>query len=208
MGVASNRLVFSGSATNITTTVAATQFQDGTHIGTGTPGTDSCGANHAPNVKIVSQTNMIKTPSGGVAGSSIAINDGNLNLVSGEYRDASFRVRFNDAASVQLQNGRIYTYDGTTVTNEAVGVDAAIYVALEGMSGWSRINSDTATGNSMASMSFTSADFGGDNAGEFRALAAHATPATNHYYYVCLSVSPETAGGKSSFAVGAYLEYF
>jgi hypothetical protein len=30
----------------------------------------------------------------------------------------------------------------------------------------------------------------------------------DQYYYVALSASPETAGGKSSFALGAYLEYF
>lgn len=192
-----NRLVFSGSGSDINTTVQATQFQDGTHLGSGTPGTDQCGATHCPNVKILTSTTM------SVKGAaSEVINDTNLADT-----ECSFRLHFNDAAGYALQNGKIYSYDGTTTTAEAVGVDAAIYVKGEAMTAWATLNSDTATGNSMAGMSFTTADIGGDNTGETRALAAKAA-ATDHYYYVAISASPETAGGKSAFALGAYLEYY
>jgi hypothetical protein len=192
-----NRLVFSGSATNINTTVQATTFQDGTHLGNGTPGTDQCGTNHAPNVKILTSTTMSIN-----GGASTAINDTNLADTS-----CTFRLHFNDAAGYALQNGRLYTYDGTTTTNEAVGVDAAVYVKGEGMTSWFTLNSDTATGPSMSGMSFTTADLGGNNTGEYRSLA-NRSAAVDHYYYVALSVSPETAGGKANFALGAYLEYY
>lgn len=193
----SNRLVFSGSPSNINTTVQATLFQDGTHLGSGTPGTDQCGSTHANNVKILTSTTMSLNGAG-----SATINDTNLTDNS-----STFRLHFNDSAGYALQNGKLYTYDGTTTTNEAVGVDAALYVKAESMTTWFTINSDTATGNSMAGMSFTTANLGGDNTSEFRSLA-NRSAATDHYYYCALSASPETAGGKAAFALGAYLEYF
>lgn len=193
----SNRLVFSGSASNINTTVQATQFQDGTHLGSGTPGTDQCGANHANNVKILTSTTMSVN-----GAASETINDTNL-----ADNECTFRLHFNDGSGYALQNGKIYTYDGTTTTAEAVGVDAAIYVKGESMTSWFTINSDTATGNSMAGMNFTTANLGGDNAGEYQSLS-NKSAATDHYYYCALSASPETAGGKSAFALGAYLEYY
>jgi hypothetical protein len=193
----SNRLVFSGSLSNISTTVQATQFQDGTHLGSGTPGTDQCGSSHANNVKILTSTTMSVN-----GAASETINDTNL-----ADNESTFRLHFNDAAGYALQNGKLYTYDGSTTTAEAVGVDAALYVKAESMTTWATINSDTATGNSMASMSFTTANLGGDNSGETRSLA-NRSGATDHYYYCALSASPETAGGKSAFALGAYLEYY
>lgn len=193
----SNRLVFSGSLTDINTTVQATQFQDGTHLGNGTPGTDQCGANHANNVKILTQTTMSVNGAG-----SETINDTNLADT-----ECTFRLHFNDGAGYSLQNGRLYVYDGTTTTDPAVGVDAAVYVKGESMTNWETLNSDTATGNSMASMDFQTADIGGDNSGEFRSLASRGS-SNDHYYYVALSASPETAGGKASFALGCYLEYY
>ena len=189
--------MFSGAQNNINTTVQATQFQDGTHVGSGTPGTDQCGANHAPNVKILTSTTMSLN-----GASSAALNDTNLADTA-----CTFRLKFDDAAGYALQNGRLYTYDGTTTTAEAIGVDAAVYVKGEGMTTWFTLNSDTATGNSMAGMTFTTADIGGNNASEYRSLANRSAQ-TTHFYYVALSVSPETAGGKSAFALGAYLEYY
>src|SRR5690606_12834032 len=156
-----------------------------------------CGANHANNVKILTSTTMSVN-----GAASETINDTNL-----ADNECTFRLHFNDGSAYALQNGKIYTYDGTTTTAEAVGVDAAIYVKGESMAGWFTINSDTATGNSMAGMNFTTANLGGDNAGEYQSLS-NKSAATDHYYYCALSASPETAGGKSAFALGAYLEYY
>lgn len=197
--LASNRLVFSGSLTNINTTVQATQFQDGTHAGNGTPGTDQCGTNHIPNVKLTSGTQWSLNGAG--ATSIVEIAD----------TSCSFRLHFNDAANYALQNGRMYTYDGVTTTAEAVGVDAAMWVKGEAHTAWTCINSDTATGPTVTSLrtaaTFATADIGGNNTNEYYALS-NRTAAVDHYYYAAISASPETAGGKSSFALGAYLEYY
>lgn len=193
----SNRLVFSGSSSDINTTVSATTFQDGTHLGSGTPGTDQCGATHCRNVKVLTVSTMSVNGAG-----SETIND--TNLADAE---CTFRLHFNDSSGYALQNGKLYVYDGSTTTTPAVGVDAAVYVKGESMTEWHTINSETATGNAMASMDFTTANIGGDNSGERLALSSRS--ATNdHYYYVAMSASPETAGGKASFALGAYIEYF
>lgn len=193
----SNRLVFSGSLTNINTTVSATTFQDGTHLGSGTPGTDQCGATHAPNVKILTSTTM---STGG--GGSETINDTNLADI-----ESTFRLHFNDAAAYSLQNGRLYTYDGSTTTAQAVGVDAACYVKGNSQTTWFTLNSDTTTGPTVSGMTFTTGSLGGNNTSEYLSLY-NKSGAVDQYYYVALSASPETAGGKSSFALGAYLEYF
>ena len=200
--MAANRLVFSGSLTNINTTVQATQWQDGTHVGNGTPGTDQCGTNHAQNVKLTSGTQWSLDGAGAATISEIADTS------------TTFRLHFNDAANYSLQNGRLYTYDGTTTTTEAVGVDAAMWVKGQSQTAWTAINSDSATGPTVTSLSttytsgtFTTADLGGNNTNEFYGLA-NRSASVDHYYYVALSASPETAGGKSSFALGAYLEYY
>lgn len=194
-----NRLVFSGSSSNINTTVQATQWQDGTHVGNGTPGTDQCGTNHIPNVKLTSGTQWSLAGGGAATISEIADTS------------TTFRLHFNDAANYSLQNGRLYTYDGTTTTTEAVGVDAAMWVKGESHTAWTAINSDSATGPSVSSLrtaaNFTTADIGGNNTNEYYPLSSR-TNAVDHYYYVAMSASPETAGGKASFALGAYLEYF
>lgn len=198
--LSTNRLVFSGSLTNINTTVQATTFQDGTHIGDGTPGNDLCGTNHIPNVKLATGTTWSLNGAAAVAISEIT------------NESCTFRLHFNDSVTRQLQNGRIYSYDGSTTTTEAVGVDAALWVKGETHTAWTAINSDTATGPAVTGLrtavDFNDADVGGNNTNEYYALSPKTTPAQDQYYYAALSCSPETAGGKASFALGAYLEYF
>lgn len=126
----------------------------------------------------------------------------------------SFRLHFNDASNYSLQNGRIYSYDGTTTTTEATGVDAAMWVKGEAHTAWTCINSDTATGPAVTGLrtgnTFQTADVGGNNSApsiEYYPLS-NRTAAVDHFYYTALSCSPETAGGKANFALGAYLEYY
>jgi len=188
-----NRLVFSGSSSSISATVAATAFQDGTHLGNGTPGTDQCGSSHANNVKYLTSTTMSVN-----GGGSETLNDTNL-----ADNECSYRLHFNDAAAYALQNGKIYTYNGSVTTTQATGVDVASYVKGEGLSAWFVLNSDTTTGPT----GFTTANVGGDNTSERHDLASRSGSA-DHYFYVGISASPETAGGKSAFALGAYLEYY
>lgn len=195
--IGGNRLVFSGSDSSLTATVTAEQFQDGTHLGNGTPGTDQCGTTHVPNVKIISDTEMSVN-----GGATETINDTNLDDT-----ECSFRLHFNDGTGYALQTGKIYAFDGTDSSVPAIGVDAAIYVKGEGMSAWHTLNSDSTLGDTMSGMDFDVADIGGDNSGSYLELAARSA-ATDHYFYVAVSVSPESAGGKSAFALGAYFEYY
>ena len=190
--IAANRLGFSGSLTAITT-VAAGVFADGTHVMTGTPGTDVCTTNHVPNVKWLTDTTMSVN-----GAASETINDTNLADI-----ECSFRIHFNDAAGYALQNGRLYTFDNTTTTTPATGVDAAMYVKGNSMTAWFHINDDSTTGPA----GWVTGAIGGDNSGE-RISLANRSASVDHYYYCGFSASPETAGGKANFSVGTYLEYF
>lgn len=133
-------------------------------------------------------------------GATETIND--TNLADDE---CTFRLHFNDTDEYSLQNVKIYAYDGDNIENPAVGVDAAIYVKGEGMSGWETLNSDSDEGPTVSGMDFETGDIGGQ--GDGIALADRAAD-TDHFFYIALSVAPETSGGKASFALGAYLEYY
>lgn len=191
----SNRLVFSGSGTSHTASVVTNEFQDGTHVGTGTPGDDDCGATHANNVKFISSTEM------SVNGAATQdIND--TNLADDE---CTFRLHFNDATAYALQNIKVYAYDGDDIDQPAIAVDAALYVKGEGMTTWYTLNSDTLDGPVEAGMQFDDADIGGIGSG----LAIDdRTADTDHFIYCALSVAPETSGGKANFALGAYMEFY
>ncbi len=186
--VGANRVVFSGSATDLTSPISTTGWNDGTHVGTATPGTDACGGGpnsaHTNNVKYVASGNFSLN-----GGGSEVLND--TNLIQGE---CSLRIHLNNATAVATQNTFFFCYDGTTDATEAVGIEA--YAFEQGVSGtaWVQINDD-------------SANIGGDNAGE-RLDLGEKTSATDHYWYLALSSRGESAGGKSSFAFKFKTEIF
>lgn len=194
-------LVFSGSPSNLATFIGAGTFNFGTHLGDSQPGNDQCGTNHMINTMLVDSTHVSIN-----GGTSIALNDANL-ASSGTASNVPLRLHFNDSNGYSVQNGRIYSYDGTLTTNLAPGVDAAIYCVGNGSSQWFTLNSATTTGPNVAAMGFTTAGIGGDNSGSQYFLFNQAA-AADHYYYLAVSVSPETAGGKGSFALGSYIEYY
>ena len=193
--IGSNRLVFSGSPTNHAASIVTGSFQDGTHLGSGTPGSDECGDTHANNVKLIDATSMSVN-----GGGTEDINDTNLDDT-----ECTFRLHFNDSTAYSLQNVKLYAYDGVDIDNPAAGVDAALYVKGEGMSGWTTLNSDTDTGPTVSGMNFETENIGGQGSG--LELADRAAD-TDHYFYCAVSVAPETSGGKANFALGAYLEYY
>lgn len=180
--IAANTIVFSGSATDLTANITVAAWQDGTHLGNGDPGTDQCGTNHVPNVKYISSTEFDD------GGGTEDLND--TNLVPTE---CSFRIRFTDASSVATSSARLYSYDGTTETDEAVGVDAYAFEQGVTASSWTQINDD-------------SGNVGGDNSGQ-RLDIQDDGAATDHTYYFAVSASPESVGAKASFDVGIALVY-
>lgn len=180
--VGANTLVFAGSSTDLTQPITVGTWQSGTHLGSGDPGTDQCGTNHVPNVKYISGTQFDN------GGGTEALND--TNLVQTE---CTLRIKFTDASSVQTTNARLYTFDGTTETNEAVGVEAYAFEQGVTASAWTQINDD-------------SANIGGDNSGERLSLSDQTTD-TEHYFYIAISARPESVGAKTQFDLGIALTY-
>jgi hypothetical protein len=181
--IAANRLVFSSSLTDLTAAITVGSWQDGTHVGSGTPGTDQCGANHARNVKYLTGTTMSVN-----GAASEDINDTNLAEA-----ECTMRVHFNHTSSVAISNARLYCYDNSTTTVEATEIEAYAFERGVSATAWTQINDD-------------SGNIGGDNSGERLALG-NKSAATDHYWYIAISVSPETVGAKSAFALGVALTY-
>jgi len=194
----SNHLVFCSSTSSIATSITPLSFNGGTHAGSGTPGTDQCGATHIPNVALVSATTFSYN-----GGATTALNDTNLLDTY-----CTLRLHFNDSNAYQVQAGRLYAFDGTNTANPAVNVDAAAYIKYQSMTQWQTINSYSTTGPSITNMLFTTAGIGGNNAGSYVILASQLTNVVDHYWYAAISVSPENTGPKTAFSLGCYFEYF
>lgn len=179
--VSTNTLVFSGTG-GLATPITLGEWQSETHLGSGDPGTDQCGANHVPNVKYLTDTTFDN------GSGSETLNDTNLTDI-----ECTFRVHFNHTSAVAISGARLYTFDGSTETTEAVGVEVEAFE--RGVSGttWVTINDD-------------SGDIGGDNSGE-RLTLGDKTSAEDHYWYIAASVRPESVGAKTSFDFGVALTY-
>jgi len=179
--ISTDTIVFAGSG-GLATPVTVATWQDETHMGTGDPGSDGCGANHCQNVKYIQGTEYDS------GGGTETLND--TNLVATE---CTIRIRFTDGSSVQTSSARFYAYDGSTTTTEAVGVD--VYAFEQGVAAttWTNINDDS--GNT-----------GGDNGGERLDLDDQGA-ATDHTFYIAISASPESVGAKTSFDFGIALTY-
>lgn len=184
--LAANTLVFSGSLSDLTAAITVAQYQDGTHAGNGDPGTDQCGANHMNNVKFMGQTTSGSFALNG--GATEGLNDTNLAA-----NECTLRLHFNHTSSVAVSGARFYCFDGSVVTNEAVGVDVYAFERGRGANTWFVLNDD-------------SGDIGGDNTNE-RLLLADSASAQDHYWYIALSASPESVGAKASFDFGLTLTY-
>ncbi len=181
-GVGANTIVFAGSNTDLTVPITIGTWQDGTHIGNGDPGTDQCGTNHVPNNKYVSSTQI------DIGAGTVTLNDTALAATH-----CSFRVKFADASSVATSGARLYSFNSTTETTEAVGVEAYAFERGVSASTWTQLND-------------ASSSIGGDNAGERLSLSDQ-TAATEHYFYVAISARPETVGAKTLFDLGVALTY-
>lgn len=183
-----NTLVFSGSGSDLTVPISTAGWNDGTHRGTDDPGTDACSAGpnggHNNNVKYVDGTHFILN-----GGASEVLND--TNLIAGE---CTFRIHLNNATAVQTQNTFLFTFDGTTDSVEAVGVEAYAFEQGVAASAWTQVNDD-------------SANIGGDNSGERLDLGEKAS-ATDSYWYLAMTARGETAGGKTQFDVKIRTEVF
>ena len=179
----SNILVFSGSLTDITATVEVGHWQDGTHAGSDHPGTDQCGANHMNNVKYISATEMSVN-----GGATENINDTNL-----AENECTARWHFNHSSAVKMQNMKLFVYDGSDESNPAPEVEMQAFERGVGATSWTEINDYSAgVGGSGSAMSLGDKD----------------TAATDHYFYLALSWSPESAGPKQGAKLKIQGEYY
>lgn len=169
-----NTLTFSGSLTDPTVPITVAAFQDGTHISSGSPGTDQCGANHANNVKYISGTEMSVD-----GGATENLND--TNLLADE---CSLRLHFNHTSAVAVSGARLFCFDGAVDANYAPDIDMFAFERGQTDTAWTQINNGSGA-------------TGGDNVGERLDLADGAS-AQDHYWYIALSVSPESVGAKNA----------
>lgn len=181
--VGANTIVFSGSKTDLSVPITVGSYNSGTHLGSGDPGTDQCGTTHVPNVEYYSDT-QFKLDGGSVE----SLNDTNLTQT-----ECTMRINFTDTSSVAISNARFYSFDGSTTTNEAVGVVAYAFERGVSASSWTIINDDTN-------------NTGGDNAGEVLSLSDQTTE-TEHTFYIAVSARPESVGSKTQFDFGIALTY-
>jgi hypothetical protein len=161
--------------------VVVDSYQASTHISGA--GGDICLTNHVRNVKYITSTEF---DSG--SGTETL---GNGTLAATE---CTLKVFLSGGASVRTQNGRVYCYNGTTITTYATDIQMYAFEAQIGATTWTLINNGTISG--------------GDNNGQRLNLQDHGTPAATHEWFVALSASPKSVGAKTSFAIGSSVEYF
>jgi len=117
-----------------------------------------------------------------VAGSTGNWGDGveamNLMLAA----EATFKINFSHGTTVVTESAIFYAYDGSTTTAVPTGV--TFFAAEQGDAAW------TAAEGSAAAVTLT------DN-----------TAATSHDFFVAASVSPDSVGAKTAFALRVELIY-
>ena len=189
--VGSNTIVFCGSLTDIDVPITVgSDWNTGTHIGNGDPGTDQCGSNHVPNVAYVSSTQFSLD-----GGGTETLGDGTLLAT-----ECSLAVEFTDASSVAITSARFYCFDSTTETTEATGVEVHAFEAQVANTEWG------GSGGAGHIVNDASGSIGGDNAGE-RLDLVDRSAATTHTYYIAVSARPESVGAKGDFDFGVALTY-
>lgn len=149
--------------------ITVDNYQDSTHVETDASADKSSG-NTPNNVKYISSTQA-------------DIGAGTVDLSTLNDSDATLKINFSDASSVQTESAIFYAYDGTTTTNAPVGM--TVQAAEIGDSSWTN-----AEGSASAV-----------------ALADHTTGATSHDFFIAISAKPDSVGEKT----GAYrieLTYF
>jgi len=158
--VAANNIAFTGSGGH-DDTVEVAAWQGGTHVVSGTPGSDVCTNPHAPNVKYVDATHF----DGG--GGSEVLND--TNLLDTE---CTCRWHFNHTSAISMKSVSVFSYDGTTEATRAPYVDIKIFERGVSATTWTTLN-----------------DYSGGIGGSGNAFALQdqAGAATDHYYYLALS---------------------
>ena len=175
--VSGKRVVFGGSPRNIDVPLVVGEWQRGVHLGTADPGIDACGKNHLPSPRFV-------TPATFDSGAGQEhLNDTNLAAT-----ECTLRVHATRDLANGLKGARLFIYDGLNTQTRAEGIK--VYAFQQGVSGsaWTLVNDGEA-------------GIGGDNPGE-RLDLADSAPATDHYYYIALSIQLQRYDVLPTFNIG------
>jgi len=100
--------------------------------------------------------------------------DGTESLADITDGECTLKLTISESTSITVTDITMYAYDGTTPATGPVGV--VVYMAESGDAAWTEVD------GSGTALSITDSD----------------TPATDHYFYVAVSASPESVGVKSS----------
>lgn len=148
------------------------EYQDSHHLRTSSgTDTDYCEYPHMTNLKYIS-------------GSTVSISGSLEQDISNVITGDCVRIRFTDGAtSINTENVKFYSFDGTTDATGPTGVTA--YCLTTGSSAW-----DNAEGSGSA---MDLADQGSEQ---------------DHDYFVGMSASPASVGEKTSFAWKITLDYY
>lgn len=109
---ATDRIWWSGSATDPAVNIVVGSYQDGTHI-TNSSDVHQCSTNHVRNTKWLADTGAASISIDGAASS---------NVTATATTAVGLKFNFADAASVITNNGKFYAYDGTTDATAMAGV--------------------------------------------------------------------------------------
>lgn len=185
--LAGSGLAFTGSA-GFSSSVQVGQFQGRTFI------TDSAGSIQGAEVN---NTQYLNSQSGilGQTGSGINV----LNIPNYQ---APLNLRFTNNTAVQVQNAQIWAYDRANINNPPSGVTLAVSEVRH----QSQLQTTTGSGNNTWTFPAGSAVILNlTNSPGTSGLSGGSD--TEHDWYLCLSASPNSVGGKP-FALYAYGEYF
>lgn len=129
------------------------------------------------------KNNKFISQTGGTGGDSqVDVGSGTVDLDTVSQADSALKVNFSDAASVATTGAIAYAYDGSTPANPPTGVTFVMAERLDA--------------------NFTAAE------GSGAALGLNdQTAATSHDFYLIPSVSPDSVGLKTAFAIRVELTY-
>lgn len=183
--VSTDRVVFSGDREDITEAIEVGSAQHGTHLGSGTPGSDNCGTGkHGNNVRYTGAATMEfwYYP-------EEEISDANLSETQ-----CTFRLHFTHTSAVAISEARIFIYDGERYGTYAPGVRVFGWERGVGALAWTPMND-------------AEASFGGDYDGQRLDLQDKGTPANDHYWYIAMSLLPDEVGNHSDLGIGISMLY-
>ncbi len=177
--------------------VAVGAWQSNTYL------TDGAGVSLGPQCNNVQWTH---------AQSGTVQNGTNLALTSIPNYQSTLNIHFTNSSAVRVQNGKVYIYDRSSLSNPASGVTCVIsnliHPGLTQVTGGSGLTSwETPAGSSYVNITQLANGNGFSPGLSGLSPNGATTSDTTHDFYLAISASPNSVGSKSQFGLFASLEY-